>query len=123
MHAMMLEKAKVFDPHNLKHKIRRDDDSDVFSHVTKESKTKLFSKMKTMKLSRHDDLFYSWECVSLVLEHSTVDFVIKDMYNMLYLLHVLQHYKMQPPPPGQKGCLKPFKILKLKMKLAYECWL
>ena len=82
MHAMMLEKAKVFDPHNLKHKIRRDDDSDVFSHVTKESKTKLFSKMKTMKLSRHDDLFYSWECVSLVLENSTVDFVIKDRFGI-----------------------------------------
>ena len=76
-----------------------------------------------MKLSAVNDLFYSWECVSLILETSTVDFVIKDVYNMMYLLHVLQHYKMQPPPPGQRGCLKPFKILKFKMKLAYECWL
>ena len=59
----------------------------------------------------------------MILETSTVDFVIKDVYNMMYLLHVLQHYKMQPPPPGEKGCLKPFKILKFKMKLAYECWL
>ena len=69
------------------------------------------------------DMFYSWECVSLVLENYTVDFVIKDLYHMMYFLHVLQHFTMQVPMPGQKGCLKPFKMLKLKMKLSYECWL
>ena len=47
-----------------------------------------------MKLSEYNDLFYSWECVSLVLENYTVDFVIKDMYQMMYLLHVLQHFTM-----------------------------
>ena len=30
---------------------------------------------------------------------------------------------MQVPAPGQRGCLKPFKMLKLKMKLSYQCWL
>lgn len=99
LHAMMEEKAKVIDPHNLKHKYR-DGDSNVFSHVTRESKAVMLKRLKTMKLSTKDNLFYSWECVSLVLENCTVDFVIKDVYHMMYLLHVLQHYKMQPPPPG-----------------------
>ena len=90
---MLIEKAKVIDPHDLNQKFK-DRDSDAFSHVTQESKQKALSKLKTMKLSKVDDLFYSWECVSLVLETSTVDFVIKDDYNMMYLLHVLQHYKM-----------------------------
>ena len=93
LHAMMAEKAKVIDPHNLKHKYRADN-SDVFSHVTRESKAVMLKRLKTMKLSTKDNLFYSWECVSLVLENCTVDFVIKDMYHMMYLLHVLQHYKM-----------------------------
>ena len=67
-------------------------------------------------------MFYSWECVSLVLGSYTADFVIKDMREMMYLLHVLQHRTMQEPVPGQKGCLRGLKVVKVKMKLSYECW-
>ena len=76
-----------------------------------------------MKLGSYNEMFYAWECVSLVTQNYTVDFVIKDMYNMMYFIHVLQHKIMQKPPPGVRGCLKPFKFLKMKMKLTYQCWL
>ena len=67
-------------------------------------------------------MFYAWECVSLVIDSYTVDFVIKEPSQMMYLLHVLQHKTMQEPAPGQKGCLRGLKVLKTKMKISYECW-
>ena len=79
-------------------------------------------RQQTLKLSTKDDMFYSWECVSLVQGSHTADFVIKDMRQMMCLLHVLQHRTMQEPVPGQKGCLRGLKVLKVKMKLSYECW-
>ena len=53
-----------------------------------------------MRLSTKDAMFYSWECVSLVLAGYTVDLVVKDTTAMMYLLHVLQHRTMQAPGPG-----------------------
>ena len=76
-----------------------------------------------MKLSHYQEMFYAWECVSLVMANYTIDFVVKDMYDMMYFIHVLQHMTMQAPPPGVHGCLRPFKFLKMKMKLTYQCWL
>ena len=85
---MYKEKMKVMKQHNMKHSFGNND-SGTFSNVFKENKQMALRKLKTMKLSKVDDLFYSWECVSLVLDTSTVDFVIKDTQNMLSLLHVL----------------------------------
>ena len=124
--AMLFQKTLTTDPHNLMLRKRgsignsHNEQQSVFTH---QSPTKVLQRLKTMKLSEYSDLFYSWECVSLVLENYTVDFVIKDMYHMMYFIHVLQHFTMQAPPAGAQGCLKPFKMLKLKMKLAYQCWL
>ena len=37
-----------------------------------------------------DAMFYAWDCVSIVLSNNTtVDFVIKDSFALMCLLHVL----------------------------------
>ena len=95
----------------------------IGSSKIKLSKTQIFTRFESMKLSHYQEMFYAWECVSLVMENYTIDFVIKDLYDMMYLIHVLQHRTMQEPPRGAHGCLKPFKFLKMKMKLTYQCWL
>ena len=77
LQAMSKEKMKVMKQYNIKHSFGNND-SGTFSHILRENKQVALRKMKTMKLSKVDDLFYSWECVSLVLDSSTVDFVIKD---------------------------------------------
>ena len=39
-----------------------------------------------------DNMFYAWECVSIVLNnHTTVDLVIKDMNELMCLLHLIHH--------------------------------
>jgi len=65
-------------------------------------------------------MFYAWNCVSLLMRNkTTVDFVIRDNYELMSFLHVLQH-KLRPNKYGKEvGCLRPFKFLKAKMKLSY----
>ena len=124
MGAMLFQKTLAIDPYHLKSSKRHSSGEELAASVRlKTSPTTILRRLKSMDLNHYNDLFYTWECVSLVLENYTVDFVIKDMYHMMYFLHVLQHFTMQAPLPGQKGCLKPFKMLKFKMKLAYQCWL
>jgi hypothetical protein len=44
----------------------------------------------TFNFTNHDSVFYSWECVSLIRPNSTtLDFVIKDPTDLMFLLHVL----------------------------------
>ena len=51
-------------------------------------------EQQTKRLDSRDDMFYSWECVSLVIGSYTVAFVIKDPAHMMYFLHILQHKTM-----------------------------
>ena len=47
---------------------------------------------KIQAFSKSDRMFYAWEAVSIVLGNgTTVDFVVKDNYDLMVLLHVLQH--------------------------------
>ena len=47
---------------------------------------------KIQAFSKSDRMFYAWEVVSIVLGNgTTVDFVVKDNYDLMVLLHVLQH--------------------------------
>ena len=58
------------------------------------NKTSRIEKLKTFTAS--DEFFYAWECMSLVMANrTTVDFVIKDNFQMMCLLHVLQN-KLNP---------------------------
>ena len=55
--------------------------------------SKIQNSLKRLHLSQQDTdhpLFYSWECVSLVRkEFTTLDLVIKDMNELLCLIHVV----------------------------------
>lgn len=44
-----------------------------------------------------DSDFYAWECFSLVrANHTTLDFVIKDMNDLMCFMHVMHHYERKP---------------------------
>ena len=51
--------------------------------------------------------------------YSTLDFVVKDEANMMALLHVTgrQFYNQ-----ADGDFLRIFRMLKMKMKMGYECW-
>ena len=51
--------------------------------------------------------------------YSTLDFVVKDEANMMALLHVTgrQFYNQ-----ADSDFLRIFRMLKMKMKMGYECW-
>ena len=83
----------VEDPYHLKNS-KKFTSGESSARTSKKSQSKVLQNLKTMTMSHYDDMFYAWECVSLVLENYTIDFVIKDMYNMMYFLHVLQHFTM-----------------------------
>ena len=126
MGAMLFNKSQISNRYRAVVRKKPDDEEEIT--IKTGNSTKFVDKerihaSKTMKLSSRSELFYAWECVSLVLENFTIDFVIKDSYHMMYFLHILQHNTMQTPPAGVHGCLKPFKFLKVKMKLTYQCWL
>ena len=57
------------------------------------------AKSKSKKLEDDDSVFYSWQCVSLVLTNYTVDLVVKDDAEMMCLLHVLTHLTGGGPFP------------------------
>lgn len=73
-------------------------------------------------IGNSDRQFHAWECVSIIRSNrSTLDFVIKDNYDLMCFMHVLTHAKnrhIEEP----KGCLSLTKILKAKMKISYQCW-
>ena len=52
---------------------------------------------------------------------TTVDLVVKDNYHLMCLLHVLQHRLKMKKGEEESGCLRRFKLLKIKMKLSYKC--
>lgn len=70
-------------------------------------------------------MFYSWECVSIYRPNrTTLDLVIKDSYELMYFLHILNHAKNKASAEAAQvnGCLRMAKVLKMKMKISYQCW-
>ena len=86
-----------------------------------------------------DHKFYAWECVSLItVDHTSVDFVIRDKTDLMSLLHILYH-GLSPikincakkditqknekatakKPKNDTFCLSMYLALRLKMKLSY----
>ena len=68
-----------------------------------------------------DSMFFAWECVSIILKNrTTIDFVIKDNYSLMVFLHLVHHKLYQPKKLKEElGCLRSYKLLKVKMKLSY----
>ena len=68
-----------------------------------------------------EGLFYSWECVSLVkANNTTLDLVIECGPSLLALIHVVHRHVYQSQ---DIEFLYLYKMMKFKMKLAYECWI
>ena len=64
------------------------------------------------------NLFLSWECISVIRDNNTsLDLVIEDQHALFCLMHCLKHIIF--PCFGQ-NCLRNQKMLRFKMKLAYE---
>ena len=49
-------------------------------------------KIAYSKLFKRLDFFHPWQCISLHLNNSTVDFVVKDKLEMYALINVLNVY-------------------------------
>lgn len=93
-----------------------------------------------------DGLFYSWECVSILMGTRSIDFVIKNRTYMLAFLKLLltfakQHEKLKNKKADLPFYKRPFvksegvniskknqvstlkyKILMIHMKISYMCW-
>ena len=76
-----------------------------------------------------DDLFYSWQCVSLLRQdRTTFDIVVKDMHHLMCFLHVMHRliYEVEIPEEDQRvkagrstSYMSVYKMLKFKMKVSY----
>jgi len=70
-------------------------------------------------MGQRDDIFYSWQCVSLVTEsNTTIDFLIKDETMMLCFLRKMHQLVYN----SDSDCMKAYKLMKLKMKISYGAW-
>ena len=66
-------------------------------------------------------IFYSWECVSFLRENgTTLDIVVQNSQHMMALIHIV-HNNIKDAEP-KEGFMFNYKIMKFKMKLAYESW-
>ena len=92
----------------------------------------LIANKLTKEIEEDDRMFYSWQCISLVMANYTVDLIIKEDFEMMCLIHLLVHKLGGGPSarePRVKGaldideCLRPYKFMKFRMKLSYFAWL
>lgn len=68
-----------------------------------------------------EKLFYSWECLTFVKKNeTTLDLVIECGPSLLALIHVVHRHIYQC---RDNEFLYLYKMMKFKMKLAYECWI
>ena len=68
-----------------------------------------------------EDMFYSWECVSFIRKNgTTLDLRIKDHKHLLALIHVVYKHVYEP---RDTSFLTLFRILKCRMKIAYEAYM
>ena len=72
------------------------------------------------------EFYLSWNCISLHVNNSTVDFAVKDDSECLALLHVLHHKIYGVPAPENKEaecrCLAPYIFQRFRMKCSFEAW-
>ena len=83
---------------------------------------KNLSLAQTANFNEDDSMFYSWECISIYrANRTTLDLVIKDPHEIMYLIHVLYHSTSKFIEPLQVaaggldahiGCLRSAKLLK-----------
>ena len=67
------------------------------------------------------DVFYPWECVSFVRKNGfTLDLKISSASDMLALIHIVHRHIFKFT---DSNFLYIYKVLKFKMKLAYESWI
>ena len=72
-------------------------------------------------MKTEQEIFYAWQCLSLIRENGTTfDLVIRDTHKLFALIHVV-HQRIYNPP-SDSGFLCFYKLLKFKMKLSYEAW-
>ena len=65
--------------------------------------------------------YQSWECISLLRKNKTTfDLVIKDQHELMAFIHVVYRHLYQPK---DSRFLAFYRILKFKMKVAYEAWM
>lgn len=71
-------------------------DMNVFQQYESIRSSKLIS-LKTFNLNEEDNMFYAWQCLSIVRKNgTTLDLTIKDQVDLMCLLHVLRHKNMKP---------------------------
>lgn len=64
--------------------------------------------------------FYAWECISLLKTNgTTLDLVVKNETDLMAALSVFLRLIYKQPDCSQ---MKVFQLLKLKMKLSYQCY-
>eukprot|EP00347_Sterkiella_histriomuscorum_P011379 403372679 len=93
------------------------------------------SARKSQQEKRDKDLFYCWECVSLVTQKRTIDFVIENRNDMLTFINAMKtliletiQAKLAKPKyrflanTFQDLPLQYYKFLMFKMKLSYMAW-
>ena len=93
-------------------------------------KQEIFEKLDTSKDTDYGEnnegdtstpVFYSWECLSFLRSNgTTLDLAIHQTSYLMALIHVVHKHVYNPPP--DIDFLYPYKILKFKMKIAYESW-
>ena len=66
------------------------------------------------------EVFQAWECLSLLRTNGTTfDLVVKNMEQLMALLHFLHRNVYKTEEADQ---LHLYKLLKFKMKLGFEMW-
>ena len=70
---------------------------------------------------RSSGFFYAWECITLIKQcGATLDLVITSDSNLMALIHVI-HSNIDRS--SDINFPHSYKILRFKLKLAYECWI
>lgn len=76
--------------------------------------------LEPMTAEEEDQVFHAWECVSLLRRNGTTfDLVVKDMGQLMALIHFVHRQVYQT---GNSRELRLYKMLKFKMKLGFETW-
>jgi hypothetical protein len=62
------------------------------------------------------DFFHPWHCISLHLQHQTIDLIVKNKEHLYCLIHRLLEYFKTPE------LLRSYKIARFRMLLSFEAW-
>ena len=66
------------------------------------------------------EVFYNWQCLSVIRDNNlSFDLVIEDEENLMAFIHYL-HVMLYMPEDIR--FMSTYRLIKIKMKIAYECW-